>query len=553
MRKSTHSALERYMARRGGKPLAAAMARPRLSVLRLFRVAALATLLAAACVFAMRPRPVESIKVTYEVDLSRAARGELIITMVCDGRLPRQLDLVLPPGTFGDAPSGVHARDPKAHALGPDGRQLRPLKVIETADGWSLRAGGSRRTGIVYSLDLRAAPSSEQDVRRHITTPVAGGLRAAGFEIFLEPLGVPVEDLTVVVRNPDDMPVLVPWPAVVRGDLQQAREDADADEAQRIADASLGYGQGFQPAATAGTPAELGRSAAAAPVPANLFYHPRDLADLNNALLVCGDIRTHAAQAGDCVIQLATDRDWMFTDEAALDLVRRIARTEMGFFGSAPTDQITVLLSANAITGDERFDVYGVHTGSSVLVMLDADTTWGAVEDQAASVIAHEMFHGWLGEAVRQTDPTMLWFTEGATTWYAARMLTAAGVWRPEHARGVLGARLDRDYTGNPLRGTMSVADAAAEVMAPAEQVRFGYAGGVTACMALDEMLAEKGGHARPLDGILRRLYAQDRGKPLTRQRLEAAVLESTGVDCSPWLDAHVYGKTALPPIKSML
>jgi predicted metalloprotease with PDZ domain len=132
-------------------------------------------------------------------------------------------------------------------------------------------------------------------------------------------------------------------------------------------------------------------------------------------------------------------------------------------------------------------------------------------------------------------------------------MLTAAGVWRPEHARGVLGARLDRDYTGNPLRGTMSVADAAAEVMAPAEQVRFGYAGGVTACMALDEMLAEKAGHARPLDGILRHLYAQDRGKPLTRQRLEAAVLQATGVDCAPWLDAHVYGKTALPPIKSML
>lgn len=541
------------MARRGGKPLAGAMSRPRLSARRLLRVAALSALLAAACVFAMRPHPVEPVKVTYEIDLSRAARGELVITMICDGRLPGSLDLVLPPGTFADPRSSVHARDPKAHALGPDGRQLRPLKVTETDDGWNLRAGGSRRTGIVYSLDLRAAPGSEQDVRRHISTPVAGGLRAAGFEIFLEPLGVPVEGLTVVVRNPDDMPVLVPWPAVVRSDLRQAREEVDADEARRIADASLGYGQGFQPATTAGTPAELGRSAAAAPVPANLIYHPRDLADLNNALLVCGDIRTHAAQAGDCVIQLATDRDWMFTDEAALDLVRRIARTEMGFFGSAPTDQITVLLSANAITGDDRFDVYGVHTGSSVLVMMDADTTWGAVEDQAASVIAHEMFHGWLGEAVRQTDPTMLWFTEGATTWYAARMLTAAGVWRPEHARGVLGARLDRDYTGNPLRGTMSVADAAAEVMAPAEQVRFGYAGGVTACMALDEMLAEKGGHARPLDGILRRLYAQDRGQPLTRGRLEAAVMEATGVDCSPWLEAHVYGKTALPPIKSML
>ncbi len=555
------------MARRRGEVLATPEPRAAVSAGRLLRVALVSAALSVACaaiaLVALKPRPATPVKVTYEVDLSRAARGELVITMICDGRLPRQLDLVLPPGSFDDPRSAVHARDPQAHALGPDGRQVRALKVDESADGWSLRAGRSARTGIVYSLDLRATPGSEQDVRRHISTPVAGGVRAAGFEIFLEPLGVPVRDLTVVVRNPDDLPVLVPWPAVVRNGMLPPREegatgtDAPGSNAngtgQRVADASLGYGQGFRPSPKATLPPEQGSSAAAAPVPANLFYHPRDVADLNNALLVCGDIRTYAAQAGDCVIQLATDRQWLFSDEAALDLVRRIARTEMGFFGSAPTDQITVLLSANAISGQDRFDVYGVHTGSSVLVMMDTDTTWGMVEDQAASVIAHEMFHGWLGEAVRQTDPQMLWFTEGATTWYAARMLTAAGVWAPEHARGVLGARLDRDYVNSALRGSLSVAAAAAEIAAPAEQVRFGYAGGVTACMALDEMLAEQGGHARPLDGILRRLYAEEGRAPLTRERLEAAVLAATGVDCGPWLDAHVYGQAALPAIRSML
>ena len=323
-----------------------------------------------------------------------------------------------------------------------------------------------------------------------------GGVRAAGFEIFLEPLGVPVDGLTVVVHNPLTLPLLVPWPALVRGEGPRRAAPAMPVSAR----------PGIPPrprGRNRRTPAR--RRPTAAPVPANLLFHPRDLADLNNALLVCGDIRTLTAQAGDCVIQLATDRDWLFADSAAMDLVRRIARTEMGFFGSAPTDQITVLLSANGITGDERFDVYGVHTGSSVLVMLDADTTWGMLEEQAASVIAHEMFHGWLGEAMRQTDPSMLWFTEGATTWYAARMLTAAGIWRPDHARGVLGARLDRDYANNPLLGRLSVATAAAEVMASNEQVRYGYAGGVTACMALDEMLAQASGRTRPLDEVLRR------------------------------------------------
>lgn len=548
MPRASQSALQRYKARRGasadGTPAAPRPAGPRWG-----RVLALSGALTAAWLGVLlvveRPRPADPVDLTYELDLQDAANGTLVITLVCDGTLPRQLDLALPPGVFGDAADGVRARDPQAHELGPDGSQLRPLAVTPTADGWRLDTGGCRRAGLVYSVDLRATPSSDQDVRRHLSTPVAGGIRAAGFEIFLEPLGVTVEGLTVAVRNPARLPLLVPWPALVRAGAAAAPAPAG--------EASLGYGQGFRPAADAPVPDALDAPGSAAPVPTNVMYHPRDLADLNNALLVCGDLRVLAAQAGPCVIQLATDRDWLFANDAALDLVRRIARTEMGFFGSSPSEQITVLLAANEITGSERFDVYGVHTGSSVLVMLDPQTTWGALEEQAASVIAHEMFHGWLGESIRQTQPDMLWFTEGATSWYSARMLATAGVWATDHARGVLGARLDRDYANNPLRGKMSVADAAAEVMASNEQVRYGYAGSAAACMALDEMLARTSGHRRPLDQVLRRLYEEGRGEPLTRARLVAAVEQVTGVDCTAWLDTYVYGRTALPPVADML
>lgn len=547
MRRPRQSALERYRERRGAAP--AKPARGRFRHWRWVRLGLLASLLAVVWITVGRPREASTVKLTYELDLAEAATGRLVITLVCDGELPGHLDLALPPGVFGDPRGGVHARDPVAHELGKDGRQLRPLRVEISPDGWRLETRGSRRAGVVYSLDLQSTSGNEQDVRRHISTPVSGGVRAAGFEIFLEPLGIPVTDVTVLVHNPTRMPLLVPWPALVRDGGPRAPAAAVADPGQ----ASLGFGQGFRPAAGLPVPVAGEAPAALAPVPANLVFRPRDLADLNNALLVCGDIRTQTAQAGECVVQLATDRQWLFTDEAALDLVRRIARTEMAFFGSAPGDQITVLLSANDIIGDERFDVYGVHTGSSVLVMLDRETTWGMLEEQAASVIAHEMFHGWLGEAVRQTEPSMLWFTEGATTWYAARMLTAAGIWRPDHARGVLGARLDRDYVNNGLLGRLSIADAAAEVMAAAEQVRYGYAGGVTACVALDEMLARASGRARPLDEVVRRLYRDYRGQSLTRARLEAAVEAVTGVRCGPWLDTYVYGRTTLPPLGSLL
>ena len=71
--------------------------------------------------------------------------------------------------------------------------------------------------------------------------------------------------------------------------------------------------------------------------------------------------------------------------------------------------------------------------------------------------------------------------------------------------------------------------------------------------MALDEMLAQASGRTRPLDEVVRRLYKDRRGQTLTRQGLEETIAAVTGVRCGPWLDTYVYGKTTLPPVKSML
>jgi len=494
--------------------------------------------------------PGDPLQLTYEVDLKEAPNGVLTVTLLAEGKLPPELCLEFPPGVFGDASSGVHLLRPSAHALKENGLMGRPLTVDRTPAGWRVGTRGLKRMGFIYRVDLTRTHSMETDIRKYISTPVNGGVRFAGFEVFLEPVNNDVNDITVTVHNPRELPVLVPWPALVK------HNQPGSDDRGPLADAHLGYGQGFNPGAASrsrstGFPngRNSGRSNAAAPVPTNLLFHPRNLADLNNALLVCGDIRTLNSQAKDCVIQFATDRDWLFPNDDALDLVRRIARTEMGFFGSSPTEQITVLLSANEVRAAEGFDVYGVHTGSSILVMLHPETTWGLLEEQAASVIAHEMFHGWLGEAITQVDPETMWFTEGATTWYSARMLNAAGIWSPHHARQVLTDRLNRDYVGSPRRGKTSIAAAAADVMGDPETVRFSYAGGIAACMALDQWLAAQSGLARPLDEVLRHLYKISDGEDFSRQGLEDAVFAVTGVDCHLWLENFVYGTSSLPPV----
>jgi hypothetical protein len=509
------------------------------------------------CVFAVWiniPHPEKPIDLTYEIDLQDAPRGSLIITVFASGEIPEHLDLEFSPGIFMDGNNGVTALAPTAQKLHEDGSPERFLPVDETTDGWRVHTKGASRLGFIYRIDMAHSSGLDQDIRNFISTPVSGGIRAAGYEIFLEPTNVPVESITVTMHNPLDLQVLVPWPALVR-----KQDEKTAGKLSIIAqNAHLGYSQGFTTVASddRAQPDNHNDSQSenqASPVPSNLFFHPEDLADLNNALLICGDIRISSEQAKDTIIQYATDQQWLFSDEEALQLIRRIARTEMGFFGSSPTPQITVLLASNDVRAEEGFDVYGVHTGSSVLVMIGEETTYGELEGSAASVIAHEMFHGWLGEAIPQVDPTTLWFTEGATTWYASRMLAAAGIWSPEHARKTLGLRLRRDYVDSPLLGKMDLATAAAQVMGEARQVRFAYAGGVAACMGLDQMLSAKTGMEHPLDEVLRYMYDNRDGSALSRTGLEAAILVVTGIDAGPWLDAFAYGTNILPPLDRLI
>jgi hypothetical protein len=552
MHQAPQTALERYKARRTGQPTGPLLlppSRPARSGMGLgVRLAVLAAglvVLGLSIQAAVEER-ISGLDLAYEVDLDGAPRGALAISLVIAGELPGEVDLAFGPGVFGDAGNGVTPHSPTAEAIDDEGAAPRPLPVEQTATGWRITTQRADRIRFRYSVDLARTRGQEQDIRRYISTPVAGGLRAAGFEVFLAPDGLPVHDITVSLHNPGELPVLVPWPSLVRG---RHRGDGAPDS---LTAAHLGAGQGYLPAGSAPAPAALEPSPITALATAS-SYHPRDLRDLGNALLVCGDIRTAAVEVRDCVIQYATDRRWRFSDEEALDLVRRIARTQLGFFGSAPASPITVLLGANEVRADEGFDIYGVHTGSSILVMVEPGLTREDLELQAASVISHEMFHGWLGEAIPQADPATQWFTEGATTWFASRMLTAAGIWSPQHADRRLADRLQRDYHQSPLLGRQSVADAAAAVMADAERVRFAYAGGVAVCMGLDAWLEGESGLVHPLDAVLRHLYDARDGTPLSRAAIEDAVHEVTGVDCGWWLDAHVYGKTALPPFDRVI
>jgi len=550
--KVTQSALSRYRQRRGMPALPAAPRRHRVFASVLLLAIAAAALSGVLWWRIQGPEETPAtVAMTYELDLTDAVRGDLGVTLVMSGDLPGDLELTFAPSALA-GPGAVRLLGLEAWTLNEDGSQGLALETAETPGGWSVKAGGATRVGLDYRLRVRGTPRSQQDVRRHISAPLHGGVRAAGYEVFLQPVGITPRTLTLAIHNPAGTPLLAPWPAQASGNHPHRQPEMVAENS--IGQAHIASGLGYRPADVQPLAGGSGQAAVTGPLrPASLLFHPRGLQDLNNALLACGDLRTRRADVRGTSIGLGTDRDWIFDLDEARDLIARIARTEIAFFGSAPTDHITALLGANVIHADGGFDAYGLHIGSSLLVLLDPGTTAEGLRENAASVIAHEMFHGWLGEAIPQTDPATLWFTEGVTTWYAARMLTVAGIWNSDHATEVLGGRLRRDYAGSPFLGRMPVAAAAGEVMADPDQVRYAYAGAVAVCMALDRHLARRSGMMQPLDEVLRVLYREHRDRPLTRDNLVAVIHQVTGVDCTAWLDEHAYGTAALPPVEELI
>jgi hypothetical protein len=472
------------------------------------------------------PRPPRNLTLDYEISLLEADQGRLEESLTLTGSLERPQSIYLPmndPLSTADEPSaGVPAiLIREAAHLVRNSTPGQPLSVTREADGWLLHHKGKRRTRLVYQVELDATSVLEEDIRLHLTVPYRGGFRAAGYHLFLIPDGEEPVAVTVRFSNTAGGTLAVPW----------SRDDVEP-----------------LPRRTE----EVGDTAWAATPSAGRVYRPADLRDLYASLLAWGDLRLLDREVAGCSLRLGLGDRWLYTDNDLAYLLTRIAKAEIAFFGSPPQPAILCLVAPNPVLAEDGFDYYGVHVGHSILLFLDPGMTYADLTERAANVMAHEMFHGWLGEAIRQEDPHMLWFVEGATTWYATRILKETGIWTVWRAESVVGERIDRNYYENELLGVVSVAEAAAGIMNDATTTRFAYAGGTLAAAALDRWLATGSGAVRPLDEVLRHLYRQRDATELTRPDLEAAVTAVTGADCSEWLDTYVYGKETLPRLESL-
>jgi predicted metalloprotease with PDZ domain len=182
-------------------------------------------------------------------------------------------------------------------------------------------------------------------------------------------------------------------------------------------------------------------------------------------------------------------------------------------------------------------------------ILLDPRTDRLSLQAEPAHIIAHEFFHNWNGELIRQENYEMNWFIEGVTTYYSykscqdVRMLDGGGFARE------LRDRYEKHYVGNPKRLELSLAEAGQTVLQNQDTTQLLYSGGMLAALALDIEIDSRSGHQESLDDIMLDLAARARLDPewhLTREELVASLAAATGTDFDPWLSDYVYGQQAL-------
>ena len=148
-----------------------------------------------------------------------------------------------------------------------------------------------------------------------------------------------------------------------------------------------------------------------------------------------------------------------------------------------------VIVDRNPVRGGKGFGYYGVHFGGTILLLLDPSIDRSSLYDVPMSIVAHEFFHNWNGEALRPVDDSFMWFTEGATVLVSYQVLLRAGIIDRRQYSLTEKAILERLWE-NPLRGDVSLTHAGNGDLTDRDMVDLLYDGGFAASLALDRKIA---------------------------------------------------------------
>ncbi len=263
--------------------------------------------------------------------------------------------------------------------------------------------------------------------------------------------------------------------------------------------------------------------------------------DLPLTVAVSGDYRLIEATVGGAEVTMAIGGDWMFSDGELFDLIRRVVLHEILLFGSPPHDSYLFVCDRNPVGRHDMYGNFGVHFARNMVLLLDARLDRSDLFDIPMSIIAHEFFHNWNGDAVKPASDRMLWFTEGVTVYYSYRILLDINVIVPaqyEARRDYIANR----YHDNPYRRDVAIALAGNTDLNDLDMVNLLYDGGFCVAEALDGRLCELTGGRVHLIDVLRSLYEEGvDGDGLDEATLCETIRRVSGVDLSSYLHELVH------------
>ncbi|HKK70947.1 MAG TPA: M1 family aminopeptidase [Candidatus Krumholzibacteria bacterium] len=427
----------------------------------------------------------------YEVAIDDPATGRIAVSLHVTGSGDR---IELGTSDHVLAPADPHVQFRVREARDPEGR---PLEIVRHAQGWDVETRG-RPARIDYEVHLHSPARHRGSFAREALSSIdVDGARLLGSDVFVFPLTAGVDSLEVRYDLPPD------WTL-------------------------------HHPFATDATTAA-----------------PPSLPALYGSAVAVGRYRHLERQIDAVRVELALRGNYAFGDADLMDVVERVVRHQVELFGHAPSDRYLFVVNEHPAQEDpELLHYFGLHFRASMVLLIDPRTRRRSLQGEPASLCAHEFFHNWLGEELRQQGYEMNWFVEGVTTLYAYRTQLATGML--DHGRFAREVRRrHRDHwVDNPARARMSLSEAGSVVLQDPEVTRLTYTGGLLVGIALDERIAAATAGRTSLDDLLVRMVDRARHEPrhrLTRATLEAELLALTGEDFGPWLDRHVDGIDRLP------
>ncbi|OQX85470.1 MAG: hypothetical protein B6D63_02180 [Candidatus Latescibacteria bacterium 4484_7] len=249
--------------------------------------------------------------------------------------------------------------------------------------------------------------------------------------------------------------------------------------------------------------------------------------------IVCGRMQSFDSSVDAVEVSMASIGKWRFEAERLFELVRRIASYEIDMFGGSPRAKFLVIVEPNPVKGGAGFDYYGIHLGGTMFLFLDPHMDGHMLFDAPMSVVAHELFHNWNGEALSPASNSFLWFTEGATVYYSYRVLEGTGIITPEQYKARRNVIYNR-FVDNRYHGKVPIREAQNNDLGDKEMVNFFYDGGYLTCERLDAMIrSESKGRIKLID-VLRYLYNNRKpGQRVDEGLLVDAIKKLSGLDVS--------------------